>query len=159
MMKDFEVTYCLGESLMYFSIRNFSTDPIKNSVLVSFDIENRLKINGLCLEDMSSDNKWYYEENILFTYTQEIETLFIIDFDLSNTVRMFFKSLIDGNSYYPKLKYVYLIGCDGNYGRESFYDNLIHFYEEKNDYIVLDGRDSIKEIGANLVFWIMDENE
>ncbi|CAB4474988.1 unnamed protein product [Rhizophagus irregularis] len=125
MMKDFEVTYCVGESLMYFSIRNFSTDPIKNSILVSFDIENRLKVNGLCLEDMSSNNK----------------------------------CLIDGNAYYPKLKYVYLIGCDGRYGRESFYDNLIHFYEEKNDYIVLDGRDSIKEIGANLVFWIMDDNE
>ncbi|GBC08868.1 hypothetical protein RclHR1_08440009 [Rhizophagus clarus] len=161
-MKDFEVTYCFGETLMYFSTLSFSTDLIKKSIFVSFDVENRLRVDGLFLE-VPPDNKWCYGENFEFVYTREIETLFITDFELSETVRMFFKSLIDGNAYYPNLKYVYLIGCNGWYKKESLYDNLIHFYEERNceyGYKVLDGRDSIKEIGTNLVFWMMeDDNE
>jgi hypothetical protein len=156
MMKDFEVTYCVGET---FNL-TFSTD-IKNEISVLFDVENRLRVNSIYLKNIARDNKWYYEDNIEFAYTNEIEFLFIHHFDLSETVRMFFKSLIDGNAYYPNLKYVYLIGCNGRYMRESSYDNLIHFYEKRRyecDYTVLDGRDSIKEIGTNLVFWMMEDD-
>lgn len=159
MMKDFEVTYFVGEPLTYFSTLNFSNDPIKNSIFVSFSVENRLRVNGFCLKDTLYDSSWCYEDNILYAYTRDIETLFITDFELSKTVRMFFKSLIDGNAHYPKLRYVYLIGFGGEYKRESFYDNLIHFYDEKDDYIVQYGRDTIKEIEANLAFWVMDDSE
>jgi len=153
-MKNFEVTYCIGEASLCFSVD--LDHSIKNSIYVLFDVEDCLKVDGLTLNGVTPDNMRYYEEeDIEFVYTQEIEILFIYDFDSSESIRMFFKSLIDGNAFYYNLKHVYLIGSNGEYKRESLYDNLINFYEVRRwkfDHKVLDGKDSIKEIGTNLVF-------